>query len=340
MPITTHHQLATLSATGNAAKIFATRPASINRQQLKERLAELLAQGRLTGRDEGLLECLRELNVLSLDQIRRLWWPYAKEATAYNRLYFLLKQNLLGGARVPAAGMKQWGLPVRKVYTVGAAGWLWLKEEVNPALTYRHLKRDQVLHDLLVAEVYVRLTEAVRRRGESWAMTWVGEQGAAYYERDQPTPIIAPDGLAIVQHQRGEKMATLPLFIELDRGREAHGRPSSDWGRKVTGFNRFVAHNWQMHPQLSDLPTFPGVAIVTHGAQRLLNLAQAIKKHRQEPVTYYLALWPDLIGGADILNTPAWLILTPEGKVIGLKPDQRQPLLPEDKAAPGQAAGQ
>ena len=330
MPISTEHQQLAISATGNAAKIFATPPVKIDRQQLREQLAELLQRGRLTGRDEGLVECLRELGVLSLDQIRRIWWPGAKEATAYNRLYFLLKQRIVGGARVPTAGLQSWGLPARKVYTVGPAGWLWLKEEINPDLNHRHLKRDQVLHDLLVAELYVRLTEAVRLRGEAWAVTWVGEQAAGFYESDRATPVIAPDGLAIVQQRRGEKVATLPLFIELDRTREAHGRPSSDWGRKVGGYNRFYAHNWKMHPQLGDLPTFPWVAVVTHGAQRLLNLAQAIQKHRQEPVVYYLALWEDLPVEGDILAAPAWLILTPEGKVIGLKREQRQPLLPPD----------
>jgi hypothetical protein len=330
MPISTEQQLSTIEATGNAAKIFATRPGRIDRQQLKNQLAHLLDRGRLTGRDEGLVECLRELNVLSLDQIRRVWWPHAKEATAYNRLYFLLKQSVLGGARMPAAGMKDWGLPPRKVYTVGATGWLWLKEEINPTISHRHLKRDQVLHDLLVAEIYVRLTETVRVRGEAWSVIWTGEQGASFFNGDKPTPVIAPDGLAIIQQRRGEKVATLPLFIELDRSREAHGRPSSDWGRKVQGYNRFYAHNWQTHPHLSDLPTFPWVAVITHGAQRLLNLAQAIKKHRREPVTYYLALWDDLMAEEDMLAVPAWLIITQEGQVIGVKRDQRQPFLPNN----------
>ena len=41
MPISTEQQLLTISATGNAAKIFATRPARIDRQLLRERLAHL-----------------------------------------------------------------------------------------------------------------------------------------------------------------------------------------------------------------------------------------------------------------------------------------------------------
>jgi hypothetical protein len=308
-------------------KIYATRPAGIDRQKVRENLADLARRGRITNRDERLFECLRELNVLSLDQVWRLFWPRAKEVTAYNRLYFLMKHHLLSGARVPATEMREWGLPVRKVYALGIGGWLWLKEEVSRTLSTRHLRREQVLHDLLVAELYVRLAEAVQQRGQSWSITWAGEQAASFYEKGN-SPIIAPDGLAVIRQQRGEKLAALPLFVEFDKGREAHGRPSSDWGRKVHGYNRFATGNWKMHPQLSDSPSFPWVVVVTHGAQRLLNLAQAIKQHRQEPVLYYLALWQDLVAGANLLTVPAWLIITPEGQVMGQARDQRYPLLP------------
>jgi hypothetical protein len=316
-------------------KIYATRPAGVNRQQVKETLADLARRGRITNRDERLFECLRELNVLSLNQIWRLFWPQAKEITAYNRLYFLMKQQLLSGARVPTAEMREWGLPVRKVYALGLGGWLWLKEEVSRTISTRHLRREQVLHDLLVAELYVRLAEAVQQRGSAWSITWAGELAAGFYGQGD-TPIIAPDGLAIIRQQRGQKLAALPAFIEFDKGREAHGRPSSDWGRKVHGYNRFQAGNWKMHPQLHDSPSFPWVAVITHGPQRLLNLAQAIKKHRQAPIIYYLALWQDLRDSADILTAPAWLIVTPEGQVAGRERDQRYPLLPQtDESDPG-----
>jgi hypothetical protein len=331
MPITS--QLL-LQPDEKVTKIYATRPAGIDRQQVRETLADLARRGRITNRDERLLECLRELNVLSLDQIRRIFWPQAKEVTAYNRLYFLMKRHLVSGARIPATEMREWGLPVRKVYALGIGGWLWLKEEVSRTFSTRHLRREQVLHDLLVAEVYVRLVEAVQARGEAWTITWVGEQAAGFYG-DGETPLVAPDGLVMVQQQRGEKAAILPLFIEFDKGREAHGRPSSDWGRKVHGYNRFYAGNWKMHPQLSNAPTFPWVAVITHGAQRLLNLAQAILQHRRQPVVYYLALWQDLITAEDLMAAPAWLTITTEGKVIGKDPGKRQPLAPPSGANGG-----
>jgi|GEM_PF-2652024 len=326
MPITS--QLL-LQKDEKVTKIYATRPVGIDRQKVRETLADLARRGRITNRDERLFECLRELNVLSLDQIWRLFWPQAKEITAYNRLYFLMKHHLLSGARVPATEMREWGLPVRKVYALGIGGWLWLKEEVSRTLSTRHLRREQVLHDLLVAELYVRLAEGVQQRGQAWNITWAGEQAASFYGNGD-TPIIAPDGLAIIRQQRGEKIAALPIFVEFDKGREAHGRPSSDWGRKVHGYNRFFSGNWKMHPQLHDAPAFPWVAVITHGAQRLLNLAQAIKKHRREAVVYYLALWQDLRDSSDILTAPAWLIVTVEGQVVGKSRDQRYPILPPD----------
>ena len=39
--------------------------------------------------------------------------------------------------------------------------------------------QEQVLHDLLNAEIYVRLVEAARERGETWSVTWAGEEAAS-----------------------------------------------------------------------------------------------------------------------------------------------------------------
>jgi hypothetical protein len=321
-------------------KIYATIPdRNLDRRALMQTLRGLVSRGSFTERDERVLEYLRELYVLSLDHVQRLLWPGAKRVTAYNRLHHLQKHHLVGGARVPRAGMAEWGLVVCKVYTLGEGGRLWLKEEVDNRWA-AHLRRDQVLHDLLVAEVVVRLTEAAHRRGAAWSTSWAGERAASFYERQGNKPIASPDGLAIIRQTRGGKSAAMPLFVELDASREAHGRPSSDWGRKIIGYDRFCDGNkWKMHPELGSLPSFPVVAVVTHGEQRLLNLAGAIREHRKQPVAYYLALWDDLAPrgedgaalDADILTAPAWLVVTADGQVVGEDRDQRQPLLNEPR---------
>jgi hypothetical protein len=317
-------------------KIYATVPApQVDRQALVERLSELAGRGRITERDEDLLVYLSQLNVLSLDQVQRLLWPNARQSTAYQRLYILHKHHLLASARVPRTGMQKWGLPVCKVYTLGEGGRIWLRMEVNGRRAH-HLRRDQVLHDLLVAEVMLRFSEAARRRGNAWSAAWAGEQQAGLYEKPGDAPVAAPDGLAVLQAQVGGKRATMPLFVELDAGREAHGRPSSDWGRKIAGYDRFYAGEWTGHAALGSLPSFPAVAVITHGEGRLLNLAHAIQEHRRQPVVYYLAVWEDLFQGqdtteADILTRPAWLVVPPEGDLIGADRAGRQALLGEPR---------
>jgi DNA-binding PadR family transcriptional regulator len=318
------------------ARIVVTHPdRPLDRRALAERLARLVGRGGLTERDEELLEYLRETYVLSLDQVRRLLWVGKSSVTAYNRLQSLQRNDLLAAARIPRDGMKEWRLPVCKVYTLGEAGRMWLKQDVDGRQA-NYLKRDQVLHDLLAAEVMVRLKEAARRRGREWSMSWAGEQAAAFVERVGDNPVARPDGLAALQQQRGDRVAVLPLFVEMDAGREPHGRPSSDWGRKVIGYDRFYGSDWRSHTRLNDLPIFPMVVVITHGEQRLLNLAKAIGEHRKQPVTYYLAHWRDLSPAGDpanddILSAPAWMIVPPEGEIVGMERAERRPLVAESR---------
>jgi hypothetical protein len=310
------------------SRIFVTRSdGNLDRKKLIENLTDLARRGRITARDEQLMEYLRELKVLSLDQVQRLFFTSAGLRKTYNRLWFLSSQYILGSARTPRADMERWGLATGKVYALGMAGRLWLREEVNNQ-PVRHMKRNQVLHDLLTSELCVRLVETVRQRGKTWSLIWSGEEDSSFFDGGD-TPLVAPDGLAVVRHQQpGSVPAYLPFFIEMDASREAHGRASSDWGRKIIGYDRFLDSDWPYHPQLTNLPTFPAVVVVTHGAQRLLNLANAINKHRRQEVVYYLALWSDLMEGEDILTAPVWAVVTPDGQIIGQDLEQRIPLLP------------
>ena len=76
MPVTT--QLT--AETTNIQRIVATRPSQkVSRKEVREILDDLSRRGRITNRDEKLLELLREFKVLSLNQIHRLLWPAAQE---------------------------------------------------------------------------------------------------------------------------------------------------------------------------------------------------------------------------------------------------------------------
>jgi hypothetical protein len=310
------------------SRIYVTRSdGDLDRKTLISNLTDLARRGRITARDEQLMEYLRELNVLSLDQVQRLLFTNAGQRKTYNRLWFLSSQYILGSARTSRADMQQWSLAAGKVYTLGIGGRLWLREEVNNQPVH-HMKRNQVLHDLLTSELCVHLVETVRQRGKTWSLIWSGEEASSFFDGGD-TPLVAPDGLAVVRHQQpGTAPAYLPFFVEMDAGREAHGRPSSDWGRKIIGYDRFLGSDWRYHPQLTNLPAFPAVAVIIHGGQRMLNLANAINEHRRQEVVYYLALWSDLMEGEDILTAPVWVVVTPDGHIIGEKAEQRIPLLP------------
>jgi len=317
-------------------QIYVTRHGPVDRRALRAALAERARRGQITTRDEQIMEYLRELHVMSLDQVWRLFWAHReRRRPVYRRLYRLVQYQLLARARTPVRReMRAWGLEPDLIFSLGLGGWLWLKEEVNSRLVERSLNREQILHDLLTAEICTRLTEAARRRGVGWQVTWAGDEAARYFEPTARSdgkagpPLLAPDGLAILRRTDEDGISTLSLFVEMDRGREAHGKPSSDWGRKVRRYDQFRAGQWQLHPQLSDVPLFPPVLVITHGAQRMLNLAQAIVDHRKEPVSYYLTTWQDLMAAPDLLAARVWLMLTKDGAVLGEEAADRRALLP------------
>ena len=305
-------------------RIYARQPeAEPDLASLREQLKQLMQRGRLTSRDERLLEYLAELSVLSLEQVGRLLWPAeATTKTVYERLRKLANHRLLSCPRTPRAEMRDWGLQLGKVYALGPLGQLWLTDEVDGGYKPRHFKRNQVLHDLLVSELAVRMSETATRRGPGWAFSWAGESAASFYPNEYDPPLIAPDGLGVLRRQQ----AVLPFFVEVDAGRQGHGRYSSDWGRKLVGYDRFVSSRWRAHPELGHLPAFPVVLVVTHGAERLLNLARAIIDKRKQPVIYYLALWDDLLDAGDLFAAPIWTVVTAEG-IVGEQPEERQPLI-------------
>jgi hypothetical protein len=332
MPVTSRVAIPNRSNAGGRVRpnfSSATDPTLIDLPKVQHRLAELVEQGRITDRDEQLLEYLAELKVLSLEQVRRLLWPQAKEATAYNRLYFLSRQQLLRRLRLPPNNMKAWGLPARVLYTLGLGGRLWLGQAVDAGPAGRHLPRAQALTSLLSAEIYVRLVEAVRARGEAWGVTWAGTEAASYYASDEDEcPLVAPDSLVLVHRQQGDEAAVLPFFVELDQARQPDSRLSSNWGWKARSYDRLAGSDWQAHPMLGSLASFPPVAVITHCAERLLDLAETIDQHRRAAVTYYLAVWSDLIDSReDILAAPAWLAIAAEDQDSDRKQARREPLL-------------
>ncbi len=281
----------------------------------------------ITPRDQSILINLRNVKVMTLNQIRRMRWPAScDEQTARKRLSILKNRyGLIDSLHVPKVKLEANNLAYSKAYILSDRGRGWLQEA--GLLAGQRFKPAQVLHDLLVAELRVRLTEAARQQKGIWRVGWYNEEAIIFFKRqtDDKATLI-PDGLGVIRVQQEQNHFFTAFFVEVDASREAHGRPSSRIGRKIIGYDAYFQRR-QQHEILGELPHFPLVLFVTHGEQRLQNLAETILKRRRQPVGYALALFDDTLVGQHFLKTPAWLVIPPDENVIlGREQDQRQSL--------------
>ncbi len=264
-------------------------------------------------RDEEILLALRDLKIVSRNQLHRLFWPHAQsEETARKRLSTLVNHFLLLHKFTPAElnlNLPDHDLPSSILYTLSPAGRKWLKELVGCSPGYQP-KCNQIIHDLWTAELRVRLTENVRRLGPDWSFFWRGETDAAYYRsRNDDRPVHIPDGLAIIERRRSGQEINAGFFIEMDNSRETHRQLSSRIGRKIVSYDRFLKSNWRFHSALDNLERFPIVLFITRGQGRMKNLALSIKRHRRRDVVYALTFRKNLLTADNLFTAPIWLAL-------------------------------
>lgn len=257
----------------------------------------------LQPRDETLLRYLSATTVMSRQQIARLLWFDSSEAAARKRLDKLMNRyELIANFHVPKAAMEARGLAYRRVYTLTDAGRTWLTgHHADPG---RQVKPRQVLHDLLVAEILTRFAEAVRTLGDNHQLDWHSERAASFYlAREDTVPRLMPDGVAEIYAPAFRRA----FFIEVDASREAHVRPTSRIGQKITGYDLFYRLPKRKPPPLNRLTAFPAVLFITHGEKRLHNLAASIRKLRRQPVIYGLTLFEDLFAADDFFSANVWI---------------------------------
>jgi len=258
----------------------------------------------LQSRDIAVLTDLRNLTILSLDQIRRLHWPEASREICRKRLSRLMNhgERWLRNFTVPKPEMEAVGLQPGQVYYLSETGRAWFRGQERPP--GKLPRQRQALHDLLISEWFVRLSELARARQANlgWRADW---QVRFYRSPNAERATLVPDGLAILT---GLTPQPLAMFLELDFSREAHGRPSSRIGRKIRGYDAYLKQ-WFKHAGLDGLDYFPAVIFLTHGRQRLENLAAAVLKHRRENVAYGLALTGQVYQVADPLAAPVWRLI-------------------------------
>jgi Replication-relaxation len=240
-------------------------------------IGEALAErGRLTRRDLALLELLHEHQVLTGDQIARLY--YTSPTTARHRLLDLARRGVLARFRHhPDRGSQAWR------YTIGPVGAMLQAATHGRPLPRPSRTSAQILalatsprldHLLAVNDVFVALAHAARTppvhrlptdaldpnpqptqqstQQSTGAPTWApaGAALSLWWSEQRATAafgqIVRPDGYGEwTEHQRSVR-----FFLELDRGTEPLPRLLD----KLTGYRQLTDHNIT-HPVLFLLPT-------------------------------------------------------------------------------------
>lgn len=124
-------------------------------------MARVTRAKQITDRDKGIITDLARCRVLSVEQIKKQYWPEAKERTCLERLERLKKAGFIKEQTIPAEKAGHW----MKVYCLDVKGKRWATGPEGPGLDKKivfshHGKRNEILHQVRTNEVYFRLSES------------------------------------------------------------------------------------------------------------------------------------------------------------------------------------
>ena len=152
---------------------------------------------------------------------------------------------------------------------------------------YASANTSLLLHDVMLSEVMVLLTERFQRQG--YSMDWQGTNSARFVEPQKrgeyPKKILEPDALLTVKRVSDEKEVWLPFFVEYDSGKQRH----RFFGEKVA---RYVAISQREDVwRTKGFNKFPPVMLITSTAQRTANLASVIGSNLQAGPPWVTTDW-------------------------------------------------
>lgn len=121
-------------------------------------MARITKIKQLTGRDMGIFVDLTRCRVMSLDQIKKQYWPEAKERTCLERLARLEKSGYIKSIDIST----EKGAGHIKVYCLDKKGRNEICGPAGPdkdSVFITHGKQDEILHQVRTNEVYLGLSE-------------------------------------------------------------------------------------------------------------------------------------------------------------------------------------
>jgi hypothetical protein len=293
-------------------------------------LARIFDEGRLTMRDEALLDWLVDVRCATAEQIARTF--FNSDGTAKNRLTQLYRMRMVERAYFPPADAAELGIsPFALVYYLGRGGKYWLQQirERTFENNWKVQLPQNVAHDLMSTELMAALQQELRQlqdeigavlrtRLASEVLFWkLDESGhpvlKTVKQRDgrevrEKVPLLRSDMRFEVKVGEGEEAKTLlSAFVEADRGR----MDQTQFAAKVQTYNQ-AAEQWRTRESVREAKgegvaqPFPWVLVVGTSPVRARNLAKTVSNNAADGVMWAVVDWQSLGNVQRVLLEPIW----------------------------------
>ncbi|RMG89287.1 MAG: hypothetical protein D6706_21630 [Chloroflexi bacterium] len=327
---------------GGKQRISATRAGKRARRWMdkidQRYLARIIDEGRMTKRDEAILEWLVAVRCATAEQIGRAF--FSGVATGKNRLTKLYRMRMVERAYFPPEDAELLGVsPYTLVYYLGRGGKFWLQEIVGRRVagSWQVLSPHRVGHDLMSTELVVALQEELRRLDEQigsvmnlrlesevpfWRLDERGEPEVRRVKRNdgkvvaERVALLRSDMRLEVRVGEGEGgPVLLSAFVEADMG----NMTGSQFAEKVALYNEAAAMWRRRETRKGEGRAFPVVLVVTTGAIRARNLARVIGEAVDEGILWAVIDWERLRSVERLLVDPVWWKVV-KGQVVSERP--------------------
>ena len=211
----------------------------------------------LTSRDLAILETVGELGTADTEIIHKLYYPDKTERACQQRLKKIADDGLLKRVRLIAVDgdMRSGSLPTLYFLTEEGAELVERETGRRPRRVTRSDPKPVTLrHRRETVRARLAIDEAAKLAGIA-APAWIMEQDTRggvkaskgrspsefqvlrnLYERDGHTVSFRPDASCHLQLPHKGSLASLVVYLEVDRSTEGHGQ----WERKLQGIEPFI----------------------------------------------------------------------------------------------------
>lgn len=252
----------------------------ITPEAARARARWLVSDDRLSPASLQIIDALTCAGVLTANQLQRL----IPEGASIRTLRAHQRRHLLDSFRVAPRRLIELGLATTtadsRAYTLGAVGLevARLRSSSRLVTGYANFTPNRTIHDLMAAEIVIRLFAPLRNTGAN--ITWYNKHEATVWEGKEP--FLEPDSLVVLEGNGRHACYAIEYHGE-DSGRRAR--------RKVIRYEQIRYEGRWQGVWGTPLPVV--LAMCRHEAVRT-GYREAIRATAAQ-MTYYVTLWPSFL---------------------------------------------